>query len=348
MARHARPRSPDEAGTQLAELRRAVQRVGDSSGRGGRGRRSDADVEAGDDGVPVEDDDLGQVDEDGTWWPRARRQGAALDRRPEGTPLKSRRGAIARTWWSQRFLALADPLVGPEEAARARRHARAGRVSSLVITAGVIEATVARVGAAPARARLSSSVPGPEAWRRVVDELSDRAGHVARLVAGDLPAEIEPTLAVADIDLLPADVGELEATCSCSPWAGGCEHVMAACYLAVETFDADPLALLTWRGARREDLAAVIGRWGRAPVGSEGAPIVHPGIDRDGQDEPRPAVPLPGALATVATGVIVLGGRELADVLAPAYRAMVERAGELARSAGVLRPPGGPDAAARP
>ena len=58
---------------------------------------------------------------------------------------------------------------------------------------------------------------------------------------------------------------------------------MAACYLAVETFDADPAALLTLRvGPRREDLAAVIGRWGRAPVGSEGAPIVHPGIDRDG------------------------------------------------------------------
>ena len=107
---------------------------------------------------------------------------------------------------------------------------------------------------------------------------------------------------------------------------------MAVCYLAVEIFDADPVALLTWRaGARREDLAAVVGRWGRALEGPEGGPIVHPRIDGDGRDGPRPAVPLPGALATVATGVIVLGGRELADVLAPAYRAVVG-AGGRARS----------------
>jgi uncharacterized Zn finger protein len=292
----------------------------------GTGRRSGA--RAPEEAAGWEDEDLGEVDEEGTWWPR-QRSASVVGRSDGGALTGSRRGPIVRSWWARRFLDIVGPLVGPDEAARARRRVRAGGVTPPVVTTGYLEATVGRAGAAPVTAGLRAADVDPAAWKPAVALLGQRAGHLARLVAGDLPAELETVLGGVGVELFPTDVGELAAHCSCSPWPGGCEHVMAACYLAAEAFDADPLVFLTWRGAHRDDLLGEVARWS-PPTPAHGTEAVGaratagPGPAGDGEP------PAPGALARVAPGVVVLGGRELADLLAPSYRRMVGAAAEVA------------------
>ncbi len=52
-------------------------------------------------------------------------------------------------------------------------------------------------------------------------------------------------------------------SCNCPDWGVPCKHLAAVCYVLAEAFDADPFAMLAWRGKGRDDLLAALRGHGR-------------------------------------------------------------------------------------
>nr|WP_243715786.1 SWIM zinc finger family protein [Micromonospora sp. KC207] len=171
-----------------------------------------------------------------------------------GLRARSTRGEIGRSWWSRRFLEVLESFALGTRLTRGRSYARAGQVLHLDVAPGVVTARVQGSRPQPYRVRIALE-PFPAAlWDRVEAALAAQAFFSARLLAGDLPNELEELFAATGAPLFPADVAELDQRCNCPDFAVPCKHLAATFYLLAEAFDADPFELLHWRGRRRADL----------------------------------------------------------------------------------------------
>ncbi|MEV0879497.1 SWIM zinc finger family protein [Micromonospora echinofusca] len=171
-----------------------------------------------------------------------------------GLRARSTRGAIGRSWWSRRFLEVLESFALGTRLTRGRSYARAGQVIRLDVAPGAVHAEVQGSRAQPYEVSIALP-PFPEAlWARVEAELAAQAFFSARLLAGDLPPELEELFAAAGAPLFPAGVAELRQRCSCPDFAVPCKHLAATFYLLAEAFDADPFRLLHWRGRSRTQL----------------------------------------------------------------------------------------------
>ncbi|MET8280779.1 SWIM zinc finger family protein [Micromonospora sp. NPDC005174] len=171
-----------------------------------------------------------------------------------GLKARSTRGAIGRSWWSRRFLEVLESFALGTRLTRGRSYARAGQVLRLDVAPGRVTAQVQGSRPRPYEVSIALEVFPEALWSRIEDELAGQAFFSARLLAGDLPDELEELFAAAGAPLFPAGVDELTQRCNCPDFAVPCKHLAATFYLLAEAFDADPFELLHWRGRSRADL----------------------------------------------------------------------------------------------
>lgn len=168
--------------------------------------------------------------------PRRVRGGLKL-RNPEPAP----RGPIARRW-----LELLETLVPEARRLDGLDYARRGQATGLDLGAGLIEARVQGRATAPYLTRWQVATFTEAAWQAVIEAMAAEALYAAKLLAGELPPEIDEVFAARGLALIPA-AEEVSLVCDC-PASGPCKHVAALGYLAVERLDQDPLAILRLRG----------------------------------------------------------------------------------------------------
>lgn len=171
-----------------------------------------------------------------------------------GLKARSTRGAIARTWWSERFIDVLESIGVGGRLQRGRAYARHGQVIVLTIDAGGVTASVQGSRARPYRVRIGLSAFGKAEWAQVTRALADNAWYAAKLLAGEMPDDIEDVFAAVGLSLFPAGVGELSMDCTCPDWEVPCKHIAAVFYLLAESFDDDPFGILAWRGRDRDAL----------------------------------------------------------------------------------------------
>jgi uncharacterized Zn finger protein len=184
------------------------------------------------------------------WWP------------PPSTPIavegglqaRSKRGRIGDTWWSQRFIAVLETLGIGSRLQRGKRYARTGQVLSLEVTAGEVRASVQGSRAKPYRVFIETDVLTAPEWDAVESVMASSAVFGARLLADEMPEEIEQAFAETSISLFPTMADDLDAACSCPDWENPCKHIAAVYYLLAEAFDADPFLIFAWRGRAKEEL----------------------------------------------------------------------------------------------
>ncbi|MBQ0982024.1 MULTISPECIES: SWIM zinc finger family protein [Micromonospora] len=222
-----------------------------------------------------------------------------------GLRARSARGAIGRSWWSRRFLEVLESFALGTRLTRGRSYARAGQVLSLDITPGLVSAVVQ--GSRPQPYQVSIALrPFPAAlWSRIEEELAGQAFFSARLLAGDLPDELEELFVAAGAPLFPAAVDELTQRCNCPDFAVPCKHLAATFYLLAEAFDADPFELLHWRGRSRAELLAElrarrVQATGAAPQPQPVLAVSEPDTDKSTVDVAAP-VGAARALAGLST-----------------------------------------------
>jgi uncharacterized Zn finger protein len=263
-----------------------------------------------------------------------------------GIKARSKRGAIGEQWWSRRFIEVLESFGMQGRLARGRNYARSGQVLNLDISAGYVTAKVQGSRPKPYRVRLQVLPLTTRQWLRVEQALAGRALFRARLLAGEMPAEIEDMFADCGTPLFPRSDRELEMTCSCPDWGMPCKHMAAVCYVLAEAFDGDPFAMLAWRGKSRADLLAALRRL--AGRGAESAAVADDaarsplaglaerplteslaGFWAAGMSEarlrilpPAPATPADLLLRSFEPPPVQIRGEDLASVLRPAYLLM--------------------------
>ncbi|WBB54364.1 SWIM zinc finger family protein [Verrucosispora sp. WMMD573] len=194
-----------------------------------------------------------------------------------GLRARSTRGAIGVSWWSRRFLEVLESFALGTRLTRGRSYARAGQVLRLDVAPGVVTAVVQGSRARPYQVSVALPPFPVRLWTRIEGQLAARAFFSARLLAGDLPAELEELFVAADAPLFPAAISDLDQRCSCPDVAVPCKHLAATFYLLAEAFDADPFTLLHWRGRSRADLLARLRQLRADASGTEAPPGLRPG-----------------------------------------------------------------------
>ncbi|OLR95211.1 SWIM zinc finger family protein [Actinokineospora bangkokensis] len=269
---------------------------------------------------------------DDQWW---RDAPAGPIRVADGLRARSQRGEIARSWWSRRFLSVLESLGLGGRLDRGRRYARQGQVLSLSLSTSIVVGQVQGSRPEPYRVRIGVRAFTDEQWTAVEQALAGQALFLAKLLAGDMPEDIEDAFESVGLHLFPDDAHDLSMDCSCPDWQVPCKHLAAACYLLAESFDADPFEILAWRGRSRQQLLDNLrelrgGAESQRPEERE-APLTEllEGFWGSPATPPAPAGPLvagaPDAILDQLDALpVVVRGRPLVDLLRPAYRAMVE------------------------
>jgi uncharacterized Zn finger protein len=222
-----------------------------------------------------------------------------------GIKARSKRGAIGEQWWSRRFIGVLESYGIASRLARGRSYARAGQVLDFELAQGTVIARVQGSRTRPYQVRITVLPLTTAQWRRVQDKLASQALFLAKLLAGEMPHEIEEVFAGCGTPLFPRTAADLDMRCSCPDWQVPCKHLAAVCYVLAEEFDRDPFAMLAWRGKGREELLAALRRAGPRPTA--GSPETG-GRGRAEADAPTAAMDTAGASATRAV---------LADVTGP-------------------------------
>jgi uncharacterized Zn finger protein len=191
----------------------------------------------------------------GSWadWPPAR-----PIRVEGGIKAKSKRGAIGEQWWSRRFISVLESFGMSGRLARGRSYARAGQVLDFELSQGKVTARVQGSRVRPYQVRIGVLPLTTAQWRRVLAGLASQALFRAKLLAGEMPHEIEQVFGDCGTPLFPRLAGDLDMRCSCPDWEVPCKHLAAVCYVLAEEFDRDPFAMLAWRGKGRDELLAAL------------------------------------------------------------------------------------------
>ena len=175
-----------------------------------------------------------------------------------GIKAKSKRGAIGEQWWSQRFVAVLESFGMAGRLQRGRSYARRGQVLEFSLAAGKVSARVQGSRPTPYRVTLAVQPLTAAQWEKVQARLAAQALFRARLLAGEMPVEIEQVFADAGTPLFPESSRDITMDCNCPDWGFPCKHVAAVCYVLAEAFDDDPFAMLAWRGKSRDELLAAL------------------------------------------------------------------------------------------
>jgi len=175
-----------------------------------------------------------------------------------GIRAKSKRGAIGEQWWSRRFIAVLESWGMTGRLQRGRNYARRGQVMEFSLNTGKVTARVQGSRPAPYKVSITVLPLTTAQWRSVESRLAAQALFRARLLAGEMPQEIEQVFADCGTPLFPRSARDLTMNCSCPDWEVPCKHLAAVCYVLAEAFDADPFAMLAWRGKQREELLAAL------------------------------------------------------------------------------------------
>lgn len=171
-----------------------------------------------------------------------------------GLVPRSARGAIGEHWWSRRFLEVLESFALGSRLTRGKNYARRGQVLSLQVAPGVVTASVQGSRRTPYKVSITLPAFSELVWAKVEVTLAEQAIHSARLLAGEMPQDLEEVFLSAGAPLFPQRAKDLTLYCSCPDWEVPCKHLAATFYLLAENFDDDPFAILLWRGRSRTTL----------------------------------------------------------------------------------------------
>jgi uncharacterized Zn finger protein len=187
-----------------------------------------------------------------------------------GIKSQSKRGASGENWWAKRWMAVLDSFDLGARLTRGRSYARKGQVVSIDVEKGIVRAKVQGSRPKPYNITIKMKPLSAPDWEKVIAALSEQAIYAARLLAGQMPENIEDAFKGVGLALLPARDTDLETNCSCPDWSNPCKHLAAVYILLGEEFDRDPFLIFTLRGITRDELIGKLSE--RGAGAAESAP----------------------------------------------------------------------------
>lgn len=188
------------------------------------------------------------------WYHEKRKPRAARG----GIKAQTQRGAFGASWWAQRWIEALERFTDSGRLSRGRSYARNGRVLSIDVDKGKVQAEVQGSSWDPYRVAVAMKPLSPADWQRIGEALAREAYFAAKLLAGEMPHEIDSLFTRSGFALFPGSSKDLKTSCSCPDAANPCKHVAAVFYLLGEEFDRDPFLIFKLRGLDKEELTDLL------------------------------------------------------------------------------------------
>src|SRR6266852_798391 len=213
----------------------------------------------------------------------------------DGIKARSERGEIGSTWWSKRWIKVLESFSMGKRLTRGRSYARQGQVISIDVEPGIVKARVQ--GSMPKlyNVKIKLKPLSDQNWEKVTDAMASQALFAAKLLAGEMPTNIEEAFHAVHLSLFPTAVSDLETDCTCPDWAKPCKHIAAVYYLLAERFDEDPFLIFKLRGRTKEQIIEVLRHKRAASLPAESA---SPSPDADDSTPAENALSLEDHLDT--------------------------------------------------
>ena len=235
-----------------------------------------------DDADEYADDDEDEDEEGGDygfggWYPPS-----TPIRTDRGIKARSQRGAFGTSWWAKRWIAALDRFGWGSRLQRGKTYARQGQVLTIDFAGAKIKAKVQGSRPKPYDVTIEMQPLSAAQWAQVTDALAQQAIFAAKLLAGEMPQDIEQAFDAAKVSLFPTTRKDLKTDCSCPDPANPCKHIAATHYILGERFDEDPFLIFRLRGRTQEQ---VLQELRKRRAGSEEA-------DEDETEEAEVVIPL--------------------------------------------------------
>ena len=159
-----------------------------------------------------------------------------------------------KEWWTQQWIDLLNSYRFKKRLERARNYARQGNVLSLEFKDKKIISTVQGTASEPYKLSLWLDTFTDEDWNYIIQTMSERAIFTAKLLAGEMPKNIEEVFAANGLRLFPFTLDEIHSQCDCPDKARVCKHIGAVYYLLGDRFSDDPFLLFQLRGRTQEKI----------------------------------------------------------------------------------------------
>ncbi|MBI3989471.1 MAG: SWIM zinc finger family protein [candidate division NC10 bacterium] len=198
----------------------------------------------------------------------------------------SRGQKFGSTWWADRWIGVLESFGWANRLQRGRSYARRGQVMDFELAPGLVTARVQGSRPKPYTVRIAIKPLSNREWGKVTDAMAAQAVFAAKLLAGEMPQNIEEAFSATKLTLFPRSSKDIETQCSCPDWANPCKHIAAVYYILAEEFDRDPFLLFRLRGRTRDEIVATL---------REKRAVEAPADDRDtrqeGDEEGKPVSP---------------------------------------------------------
>jgi uncharacterized Zn finger protein len=165
-----------------------------------------------------------------------------------------------REWWAQRWIDILESFGWVRRLARARIYAREGNVLSIEFRGPKVFAFVQGTAPEPYRVTLSLDPFTDEQWQYVIESMAEQAIFSAKLLAGEMPQNIEEVFTANGLSLFPFTKFDIHSKCSCPDPANPCKHIGAVYYLLGDRFSEDPFVLFQLRGRTKDQIIEALRR----------------------------------------------------------------------------------------
>jgi uncharacterized Zn finger protein len=186
-----------------------------------------------------------------------------------GLKTRSERGEIGSTWWSKRWIDVLLSFNMGSRLTRGRSYARQGQVVSIDVEPGIVNAKVQGSQPRPYKVKIQLQPLSDRDWEQVLDAMAAQAIFAARLLAGEMPADIEDAFRAVHLSLFPTRSSDLVTDCTCPDWANPCKHIAAVYYILADRFDEDPFLIFKLRGRTKEQIIQALRQRRTAPLATE-------------------------------------------------------------------------------
>ena len=182
-----------------------------------------------------------------------------IPRYAAGIRAQESRSGGARTWWARRWLEVLERMGLGARLGRGKHYAVSGQVTGMRLEGPHVEAQVVGTRPDPYRVTIVFRVPEGAAREAIVARIKGEPMLAARLIADDMPTEVEQAFRDCGLDFFPGGklapgVYDMTTACSCPDYANPCKHVSAVLLILGEEIARRPMTLLELRGIAEEDL----------------------------------------------------------------------------------------------
>lgn len=195
---------------------------------------------------------------------------------------QGRKGEFGSNWWAKSWNNVLERFGYASRLQRGRTYARGGNVLRCSIKTGEVLGSVSGSRARPYKVSISIKPLTAVQWDKVIEVMGSQAIFTAKLLAGEMPEEIEKAFRTAGVSLFPENSSELKTDCSCPDYANPCKHIAAVYYILGQEFDKDPFMIFLLRGMGKNELLEALRR-------SRISRIVQTEADIDEIAEPKQA-----------------------------------------------------------